>query len=580
MRLSTQPERDDDNAVAVLHAALDAGVRLLDTADAYAHHPKDMGHNERLIARALRSWSGDATRVTVATKGGLTRPGGKWVPDGRAKHLAAACEASAKRLGVDRIALYQLHAPDPKVPLRTSVRALAKLQRDGIVERVGLCNVSVAQIEEARADLDVAAVQVAMSPFDDEAVRGGVVEYCARHHIELLAYRPLGGVKMQTRLQRDPTIASVAARHGITPAEVVLAWLRSFGVVPLPGPTRVEAARTCARVVELEPDDLRRLDESWPAADILRRPQAERRAPDDADGEVVILMGLPAAGKSTRARHWVDRGYVRLNRDTMGGTLSRVARALDEALAGGARRCVLDNTYGTRSQRNEVVETAWRHGVPVRCEWMQTTLEEARVNAVQRMLEVHGRLLEPDEVAAASRRDPNTFAPRVQLEHRRKLEPPVLDEGFTSVDPVPFEPAREDVPHRLLLLDVDALFGASLEPTAAQREALRRRHADGWTIAGFAWRPASSEGERSRVDVDAEHRALADALGVPLRVHVCPHPNGPAICWCRPPMPGLVVLALREAAADPRRSLLVGGSSTAERFANACGVPYLADEDL
>src|SRR5688572_5591795 len=121
MRLSTEPVRDDDAAVGVLHAALDAGVRLLDTADAYAHHPKDIGHNERLIARALASWTGDASTVTVATKGGLTRPGGKWVPDGRARHLASACEASLRHLGVDRIALYQLHAPDPKVPLGTSV---------------------------------------------------------------------------------------------------------------------------------------------------------------------------------------------------------------------------------------------------------------------------------------------------------------------------------------------------------------------------------------------------------------------------------------------------------------------------
>src|SRR5687768_2511366 len=117
MRLSTAPDRDEARAVATLHAAFDAGVTLVDTADAYCGDASEAGHNERLIARALATWRGDASRVRVATKGGLTRPGGRWVPDGRARHLAAACAASRKALGVERIALYQLHAPDPRTPL-------------------------------------------------------------------------------------------------------------------------------------------------------------------------------------------------------------------------------------------------------------------------------------------------------------------------------------------------------------------------------------------------------------------------------------------------------------------------------
>src|SRR5262245_61573134 len=98
MRLSTPPDRDDDRGIAVIHAALDAGVTLLDTADAYCHDDTDTGHNERLIARALATWTGDASPVVVATKGGLTRPGGQWVANGRARHLRAACEASLRAL--------------------------------------------------------------------------------------------------------------------------------------------------------------------------------------------------------------------------------------------------------------------------------------------------------------------------------------------------------------------------------------------------------------------------------------------------------------------------------------------------
>ncbi len=243
MRLSTAPDRDDTRAVATLHAALDAGVTLLDTADAYAWDAEDAGHNERLIARALASWGGDAAAVRVATKGGLTRPLGRWVPDGRARHLAAACEASRRALGVERIDLYQLHAPDPKTSLATSVRALASLQRDGLIEHIGLCNVSLGQLEEALRLTEIAAVQVEISPWHEDNLRNGVAERCRAEGIVLLAHRPLGGVAGARRLARDPAIAAVAARVGASPAEVALAWLHGLAsvLVPLPGPTRTGA---------------------------------------------------------------------------------------------------------------------------------------------------------------------------------------------------------------------------------------------------------------------------------------------------------------------------------------------------
>ena len=103
MRLSTDPDRDDERSIGVLHAALDAGVRLFDTADGYCRDDSETGHNERLIARAIASWNGQRDQVLVATKGGLTRPQGAWVPDGRARHLQRACEASLRALSLDRI---------------------------------------------------------------------------------------------------------------------------------------------------------------------------------------------------------------------------------------------------------------------------------------------------------------------------------------------------------------------------------------------------------------------------------------------------------------------------------------------
>ena len=135
MRLSTERDRSEPAAVAVLHAALDAGITFFDTANAYCWDSTETGHNERLLARALATWTGDRSRIVVATKGGLTRPEGHWIEDGRARSLVSACQASRRALGVERIQLYQLHAPDPRTPLSTSVRALAALQRDGWIER-------------------------------------------------------------------------------------------------------------------------------------------------------------------------------------------------------------------------------------------------------------------------------------------------------------------------------------------------------------------------------------------------------------------------------------------------------------
>src|SRR5262245_39071504 len=213
MRLSTARDRDDTRSIDVLHAALDAGATLLDTADAYCWDENDIGHNERLIARALATWAGDRSRVVVATKGGLTRPNGEWIPDGRARHLAEACEASRRALGVERIQLYQLHAPDPRVGLSTSVRALAALKRDGLVEEVGLCNVTVGQIEEARRITEIASVQVELSVWHDDNVLSGVVEYCVANGIRLIAHRPLGGPQRQRRTQSEAALAAIASRH-------------------------------------------------------------------------------------------------------------------------------------------------------------------------------------------------------------------------------------------------------------------------------------------------------------------------------------------------------------------------------
>jgi aryl-alcohol dehydrogenase-like predicted oxidoreductase/predicted kinase len=512
MRLSTAPDRDDGRALATLHAALDAGVTLLDTADAYAWDERDAGHNERLIARALATWRGDAAAVRIATKGGLTRPDGRWVPDGRARHLAAACDASRRALGVERIHLYQLHAPDPKTSLATSVRALAALQRDGLIEHIGLCNVSLGQLEEARGIAEIGAVQVEISPWHEDNLRSGVAELCVAKGILLLAHRPLGGTAGARRLARDPILKAVAARVGASPAEVALAWLRGLAamLVPLPGPTTPEHARSLARVAALRMSegDVAEIDRRFPAGRLLRVPRAARRPSDAAAGDVVLVVGLPGAGKSSLAAELVEQGYERLNRDETGGRLSDLLPALDRLLSAGQRRIVLDNTYGSRAARNAVIETAWAHGVHARCVWLQTSLEDAQVNVVQRMFSRYGRLLEPDDLKDAARKDPGALAPQVLYRHRREFEAPDESEGFARVDTAPFQRRRpDDFRNRALIVWYDTVIAAA---RPGCRDVLRRHADEGWIVLGLSWQPGVARGTLTPEAVAASFARASD----------------------------------------------------------------------
>jgi aryl-alcohol dehydrogenase-like predicted oxidoreductase/histidinol phosphatase-like enzyme len=597
MRLSTEPDRDEARAVATLHAAFDAGVTLLDTADAYAWDAGEVGHNERLIAQAIRTWSGAADRIRVATKGGLTRPQGRWVPDGRARHLAAACEASLRALGVERIHLYQLHAVDPRVPLATSVRALASLQRDGLVERIGLCNVSLGDLQEACRLAQVAAVQVEMSPWQEASLRDGVAELCAAQGILLLAHRPLGGAAGRRRLEQDPVLRGIAERHAATPAEVVLAWLRGLAdvVVPLPGSTRPETARSLARVAELRlsEEDAAAIDRRFPAGRLLRSPRASRRPSDSAVGDVVLVIGLPGAGKSTVAAELVRQGYERLNRDEAGGRLAGLLPALEAALAAGRRRVVLDNTYGSRAARNAVIETAWAHGVPVRCVWLQTGLEDAQVNAVQRLLARHGRLLEPEELRRAARDDPGAFAPQALFRHRREFEPPDESEGFVRVEAVPFHRRRPpDYAGRALIVWYDGVLRTSRSGARTpvspddvvllprRGEVLRRHLEEGWLVLGVSWQPEIALGSVTREAVDAAFARTHELLGASLECVYCPHAEGPPVCWCRKPLPGLGVLLIERHRLDPARCVYVGRDAADQAFARALGFAYRAADDV
>jgi aryl-alcohol dehydrogenase-like predicted oxidoreductase len=254
MPLSIQGRPDDEaTALRVVQAALDAGMTLLDTANVYCLDQDDIGHNERLVAKALRSWGGRKDAVVVATKGGLTRPKGAWDLDGRPASLRRACERSLVALGVDCIPLYQYHRPDPKVPFAESVGALADLRREGKIRWVGLSNVSVEEIREAAAIVPITTVQNRLSPFFREALETGVVAHCAREGIGFLAYSPVGGGRLNRKLPSIAALQPIAMAHRASPHAVVLAWVLAQGpnVIIIPGARTVEHARDSATAAEL-----------------------------------------------------------------------------------------------------------------------------------------------------------------------------------------------------------------------------------------------------------------------------------------------------------------------------------------
>ncbi|MGW4461309.1 aldo/keto reductase [Micromonospora sp. NBC_01796] len=260
MPMSIEGRPDDENrSIRTIHAALDAGVTLIDTADAYHQYADEVGHNESLIARALGSYGGDTSDVLVATKGGMVRPGdGTWGTDGRPEQIRAACEASLKRLGVDSIGLYQHHRPDPSVPYADSIGAVRDLLDEGKIQMAGISNANPDQIRQAQEILGgrLVSVQNQFSP----AFRSSEPELllCDELGIAFLPWSPLGGIAQAGELgNRFQPFADVAAARGVSPQQICLAWhlAQSPVVIPIPGASRPESILDSVAATALTLDD-------------------------------------------------------------------------------------------------------------------------------------------------------------------------------------------------------------------------------------------------------------------------------------------------------------------------------------
>jgi aryl-alcohol dehydrogenase-like predicted oxidoreductase len=264
MSLAGRPE--ERQSIETIHAALDAGVTLIDTADAYSRDNTDIGHNESLIAKALASYGGDTSGVLVATKGGHTRtPDGGWSLNGDPEYLKRACDASLTRLGVESIDLYQFHRPDPRTDYADSIGAIRDLLDAGKIRYAGISNANPAQIRLSNEILGGRLVSVQNQFSPDFRSSEPELELCAELGIAFLPWSPLGGIHQAGDLgSRFAPFAKVAEAHGVSAQQVCLAWMlaKSPVVIPIPGSSRPSTIRDSAAAVHLTltPEEITELD--------------------------------------------------------------------------------------------------------------------------------------------------------------------------------------------------------------------------------------------------------------------------------------------------------------------------------
>ena len=611
LRLSTEGRPPEAEAIELIRFALDRGVRVLDTADSYALDDRDLHYGERLVAQALAGWSGPRAEVRVITKVGLARPKGRWVPSGGRDNLRKRVEGSLRALGVERISLLLLHAVDPKTPLEESLSALAELQKEGKVEHLGLSNTSIAEVRQAERHFPVRAIQNELSVMDRGSAAEGVVALARALGVPFLAHRPLGGHAKTANLLKNRAVKPIATRYAITPHEAALAALLDLGppVLPLVGATKRESLESCLRALAIKLDDRDRAELATKIS-FMATPEAQAATappvtppglralvPGEGPGdepEVVVVMGVQGAGKSSEVGRYLERGYARLNRDMLGGELDELVPRLGALLASGQRRVVLDNTYATRVSRYPVIRMAHAHGVPVRCRHMATPIDEAYVNVVLRILERYGKLLGPDELKALAKDDPNLPPPAAMARYAASFEPPHLDEGFGTVEEVPFvRRTAPDFTGKGLLLDVDGTLrktkSGELFPRSADDVELlpgRREKLQGYVDQGYQLFLVSNQSgiaseTLTAADAEAAFARTIELLGLPVaEVVYCPHSAFPVGCFCRKPLPGLGIALIQKHRLAREHLMMVGDMDSDRAFARALGVRYADAEEF
>ncbi|MGZ8249557.1 aldo/keto reductase [Methylomagnum sp.] len=264
MPLSIQSRPDETQAFQVIEAFVAAGGDFIDTANVYCLDDADIGHNERLVAKALDRL-GQRDKVVIATKGGLRRPKGDWVTDGNPAFLRKSCEDSLRALNADQIALYQLHAVDPNFGLMPTLDELVRLKDEGKIAHIGLSNVGMEMLEAALKHAPIVSVQNRCNPFEKRDFRSGLVDFCRDRGVTYIPHSPVGGHYGHVRLNQSALFERLAAKHGASRYCVALAWFLAKGehILPIPGASKPASIADSLRStgLALDEDDIRAIDQ-------------------------------------------------------------------------------------------------------------------------------------------------------------------------------------------------------------------------------------------------------------------------------------------------------------------------------
>ena len=265
MPMSVYDRPSESQSIKVIHRALDLGITFIDTADSYCKDESDKHHNERLIHKALQTYSGDTNNIIVATKGGLMRPNQSWIRNGNPEHLRATIRVSFEAFGGNKpIDIWQFHAPDPDYTIEASLKPAREAQEAGMINQIGVSNFSVEQIKQARDVVDIISVQNQYSPWQRQPEADGVLEYCENQGLKFIPWSPFGGRRRHDGLTDITAIKNLAEEKNVSVYCIVLAWLRSKSscILPIPGASKVSSIEDSVKVsdIKLSEIEVERID--------------------------------------------------------------------------------------------------------------------------------------------------------------------------------------------------------------------------------------------------------------------------------------------------------------------------------
>lgn len=300
--------------------------------------------------------------------------------------------------------------------------------------------------------------------------------------------------------------------------------------------------------------------------------------------EIVMIIGYPAAGKTTVAAEFPK--YTRLNRDLIGGSLAGLAVKLGVEITKPHEGFVMDNTYASAKVRKPVLDIAKKHGVPVRCIHLNSTIEDAQYNACERMIRKHGRLLMPHEIDAS--KDPNTFPTAVLFSYRKDFELPSPSEGFAQIETRKFvrQAQGPEYKNRAVIFDYDGTLRKTksgnkypispddIEILPGRTEALKTLQKQGIKLLGISNQSGIAKGELTAAVAEVCFRRTNELLGVDIEFVYCPHRVPPISCYCRKPMCGLAVELIEKHKLDRLKTVFVGDMTTDKTMASRALIGY------